>query len=284
MKKKPVGNRIGALVLASGQVDPTSIGEVELRQAQWGGRFTQLLLDMELIAEDTLVDLIAEGMRVPRVDLEGITPDPLTLSRIDAEHAVAHGLFPVALRDGARTLLLAMADPSDLAAADHVARDAGVRVQVAVAGERALNRAQARIWPHLVSSGDAFAQVQRPLHDEAVVQDEEEQTGFKVVDARGHTVARGIDGLLALDAPPPPPPATGEFATSPEPSQASALLDDLLGGPSPVPEGFTTEQLERLEALRKNQEKSSRILRAILELSAEKGLVQMPELVRRMRG
>ena len=281
--KKPVGNRIGALVLASGQVDPTSLGEAELRQAQWGGRFTQILVDMELISEDALVDLISEGMRVPRIDLEGITPEALTLSRVDAEYAVAHGLFPIALRDGARTLLLAMADPSDLAAADHVARGAGVRIQVAVAGERALARAQARLWPHLVSSPDAFGQVQHTRHDDAA-EAEEEQTGFKVVDAHGHTVARGIDGLMAMDAPPPPPAATGELDRGPERSQAAALLDDLLGGPSPVPEGFTTEQLERLEALRQNQEKSSRFLRAILELTAEKGLVQMPELARRMRG
>ncbi|HLT29745.1 MAG TPA: hypothetical protein VK013_06865 [Myxococcaceae bacterium] len=282
--KKPVGNRIGALVLSSGQVDPTSLGEAELRQAQWGGRFTQILLDMQLIEEDALVDLIAQGMRVPRVDLEGITPDALTLSRVDAEHAVANGLFPVALRDGARTLLLAMADPSDLAAADHVARGAGVRVQVAVAGERALARAQARLWPHLVGADDAFGRVQGALHDDAEEVDEEDQTGFKVVDAYGQTVARGIDGLLAMEPPPPPPAATGELERAPDRSHAAALLDDLLGGASPIPEGFTTEQLARLEALRQNQEKSSRILRAILELSAEKGLLQMPELARRMRG
>lgn len=281
--KKPVGNRIGALVLGSGQVDPTSLGEAELRQAQWGGRFTQILLDMELISEDALVDLIADGMRVPRIDLEGITPDALTLSRVDPEYAVSHGLFPVALRDGARTLLLAMADPSDLAAADHVARGAGVRIQVAVAGERALARAQARLWPHLASAPDAFSQVQGARHaDDAEA--EEEHTGFKVVDAYGHTVARGIDALMAMDAPPPPPQATGELDRTPERSQAAALLDDLLGGASPVPEGFTTEQLERLEALQQNQEKSSRILRAILELTAEKGLMQMPELAKRMRG
>lgn len=279
--KKPHGNRIGALVLASGKVDATGLGEAELRQAQWGGRFTRVLLDMQLISEDVLVDVISKGMRVPRVDLEGVTPDARTLARVDAEHAIAHGLFPVALRDGARTLLLAMADPSDLAAADHVARGAGVRVQVAVAGERALARAQARIWPQQMGAGDAFASVSSSLYE---APEDEEPTGFKVVDARGQTVVRGIDALMNLEAPAPPPAVSGELDLGPERSQAAALLDDLLGGEaSPVPEGFTSEQLERLEALRRNQEKSSRILRAILELSAEKGLIQMPELAQRMR-
>jgi len=284
--RKPVAaNRIAALVEASGRIRPEALEEALLRQEQWGGRLTRVLPEMGLIDEASLTALLAQGLKVPHVPLRGVRPDARTLSRVDADYALEHGLFPVELRDGARTLVLAMVDPTNLAVADAVARQGGVRVAIAIAGEQELAAAQARVWPGArgldVFSGVADGRVDVDEDPDA------EDTGFKVVDASGRTLARSVDALMELEPPPPPPPARGQLGSTPglDLSRASSLLDDLLGGPgTPAPEGLTTEQLRRLEALRANQEKSSRILRALLELSAEKGLVQMAELAQRMRG
>lgn len=275
------------VVEASGRVRPEALAEALLRQEQWGGRLTRVLPEMGLIDEASLTALLSQALRVPHVPLHGVTPDSRTLSRVEAGYALEHGLFPVELRDGARTLVLAMADPTDLAAADHVARHGGIRVSVAIAGERELAAAQARVWPGASRGADVFSSVSDARVD--VEEDPDgEDTGFKVVDATGRTVARSVDALMELEAPPPAQYARGGLGqgrNDQELSRASSLLDDLLGGPgTPAPEGFTAEQIRRLEALRANQEKSSRILRALLELSAEKGLVQMAELAQRMRG
>lgn len=287
MRKPAVKSRIASLIEASGKVRPDALAEALLRQEQWGGRITRVLVEMGLIDEASLTTLLAQGLRVPHVPLSQVTPDARTLSRVDPAFAIEHGLFPVELRDGARTLVLAMVDPTDLAAADHVGRLSGVRVFAAIAGERELAEAQARVWPQATGTADAFSGVSG-MRGDVELDPDEDDTGFKVVDATGRTVARGVDALLDLEAPPAPPVASGELGSLPpteELSRASALLDDLLGGGgTPIPEGFTKEQLERLEALRANQQKSSRILRAVLELTAEKGLLQMPELAQRMRG
>ncbi|NRD68421.1 general secretion pathway protein GspE, partial [Corallococcus exiguus] len=65
-------------------------------------------------------------------------------------------------------------------------------------------------------------------------------------------------------------------------SSASDILDEILAGGSPTSE-WTEEDLARLQTVQQNQEKSSKILRALLELVFEKGAVQQRELAARMR-
>jgi hypothetical protein len=64
---------------------------------------------------------------------------------------------------------------------------------------------------------------------------------------------------------------------------AGDLLDEILAGGSPALSGLTQEELQRLEAVRVNQEKSSKILRALLELLLEKGALAQKELAARIR-
>ncbi|NOK39709.1 general secretion pathway protein GspE, partial [Corallococcus exercitus] len=76
-------------------------------------------------------------------------------------------------------------------------------------------------------------------------------------------------------------PASASAAASAN-SSASDILDEILAGGSPTSE-WTEEDLARLQTVQQNQEKSSKILRALLELVFEKGAVQQRELAARMR-
>lgn len=283
----PVRNRVADLLERSGLLDARGLQAALIRQEQWGVRLSRAVLDLGLAGEDAVTEVLERGLRVPRVRLREHPADPLALGKVDPAYALQRALLPVALRDHGRTLVLAMADPTDLEAVDHVAARAGVRVQVAVAGELELESAQRRAWPHETRSGpDAFARVAGEADS---VEDPEETTGFKVVDASGRTVVRHIDDLMQLEAPPPPPQAEGELLRGGltgelRPQAAGELLEELLGGATRSPGAFTAEQLERLSSLQQNQEKSSRILRALLELAVEKGYFSTAELARRMRG
>lgn len=284
----PVRNRIADLLERSGLLDARSLQSARLRQEQWGVRLSRAVLDLGLAGEEALTDVLERGLRVPRVRPQEHAPEARALAKVDPAYALQRALLPVALKDNGRTLVLAMADPTDLEAVDHVAARAGVRVQVAIAGELELESAQRRAWPHETRSGsDAFS---RAAHGAASVEDPEEITGFKVVDSSGRTVVRHIDDLMQLDAPPPPPEARGELQRGGpagelrEPAAADLLEDLLGGGAAPTTGEFTAEQLERLASLQQNQEKSSRILRALLELAVEKGYFTTPELAQRMRG
>ncbi|RKH11854.1 general secretion pathway protein GspE, partial [Corallococcus sp. CA041A] len=81
----------------------------------------------------------------------------------------------------------------------------------------------------------------------------------------------------------PAPAARAAPAPAANPgSSASDILDEILAGGSPTSE-WTEEDLARLQTVQQNQEKSSKILRALLELVFEKGAVQQRELAARMR-
>ncbi|MFP2903158.1 hypothetical protein ACLEQD_43850, partial [Corallococcus sp. 4LFB] len=80
----------------------------------------------------------------------------------------------------------------------------------------------------------------------------------------------------------PAPRAAPAPAAASANSSASDILDEILAGGSPTSE-WTDEDLARLQTVQQNQEKSSKILRALLELVFEKGAVQQRELAARMR-
>ena len=66
---------------------------------------------------------------------------PGALAKVDVSLAEQKGIFPVGLRDNGKTLVLAMADPSDLSTIDQVAAKSRARVVVMVAGEREIEHA-----------------------------------------------------------------------------------------------------------------------------------------------
>ncbi|RKG92891.1 general secretion pathway protein GspE, partial [Corallococcus carmarthensis] len=80
----------------------------------------------------------------------------------------------------------------------------------------------------------------------------------------------------------PAPRAAPAPAAASANSSAADILDEILAGGSPTSE-WTEEDLARLQTVQQNQEKSSKILRALLELVFEKGQVQQRELAARMR-
>jgi hypothetical protein len=123
---------------------------------------------------------------------------------------------------------------------------------------------------------------------------EEEEDEFKIVDMSGKTVMKRISDIVdpnaAPAAPPPAPPPPPVAAAPPPPpppalsSSASDLLDEILaGGGGSAPAGFSEEEMQRLLSVQANQEKSSKILRALLELLFEKGAMQQKELASRMK-
>ena len=101
-----------------------------------------------------------------------------------------------------------------------------------------------------------------------------EEEEFKVVDMSGNTVVKRMAQVA--------PSIAAQNAAESGGSSAGDLLDEILSGGS-APEGLSAEELQRLETVKINQEKSSKILRALLELLLEKGELSQKELAARIR-
>ena len=113
----------------------------------------------------------------------------------------------------------------------------------------------------------------QPSKQEALSTGEEEE--FKVVDMSGNTVVKRMAQVA--------PSIAAQNAAESGGSSAGDLLDEILSGGSSAPEGLSAEELQRLETVKVNQEKSSKILRALLELLLEKGELSQKELAARIR-
>ncbi|HYO72905.1 MAG TPA: hypothetical protein VEU33_43275, partial [Archangium sp.] len=273
-------NRIGEILVKARVIDEMQLRSALAQHDQWGGRLSRIITDMGIAKEDTLTEAIAQGLGMQRVQL-GTAKDPGALAKRDVTLAEQKGVFPVALRDNGKTLVLAMADPTDLQTIDQVAARSRTRVVPVVAGDREIQNAILRHYRNQ-EPGVTHSSHTAPSRSSGSSSGDEEE--FKVVDMSGKTVVKAIADIApnmarenARQAAAPAPARSGGGGS------ASDLLDEILSG-SPAPaEVFSPEEMQRLQAVQANQEKSSKILRALLELLLEKGMVQQRELAARMR-
>ncbi|GEL69120.1 general secretion pathway protein GspE [Myxococcus virescens] len=278
----PSRNRIGDILVKARVIDDLQLRSALATHDQWGGRLSRIIADLGLATDDVITEAICQGLGMQRIQLGNVTRDAGALSRVDVSLAEQKAVFPVSLKDNGKTLVLAMADPTDLGTLDQVAAKSRARVVVMVAGEREIEHAILRHYrgqEPVVST--RFGGNKRPSSSDAP-EDEDE---FKVVDMSGNTVVKRIADITppAPAAAPPPAPRAPERATAPGAGASAAdILDEILAGGTPANE-WTDEDLKRLQTVQQNQEKSSKILRALLELLLEKNQLQQRELAARMR-
>lgn len=274
-------NRIGEILVKARVIDEMQLRSALAQHDQWGGRLSRIISDMGLAKEDTLTEAIAQGLGMQRVQL-GTAKDMGAMARLEVGLAEQKGIFPVSLRDNGKTLVLAMADPTDLQTIDQVAARSRTRVIPVVAGDREIQNAILRHYrnqdPAVTHSAHSS-----PGRSSASSGDEDE---FKIVDMSGKTVMKAITDIAPNMA---REDAARQAAAAPAPSwsggaaSAADLLDEILSAAPAPAEVLSPEEMQRLQAVQANQEKSSKILRALLELLLEKGMLQQRELAARMR-
>ncbi|NMO23440.1 general secretion pathway protein GspE [Pyxidicoccus fallax] len=280
----PSRNRIGEILVKARVIDDLQLRSALATQDQWGGRLSRIVADMGLATDEVIAEAICQGMGMQRVQLGNITRDAGALARVDVSLAEQKGIFPVGLRDNGKTLVLAMADPSDLATIDQVAARSRARVVVMVASEREIQHAILRHYRNQEPVSSTRYAGPRPQSTSTESLDQGDDDDFKVVDMSGKTVVKRIADIVPPESPAAPAVRAAEKPAPPVPGGSSAadILDEILAGGTPTSE-WTEEDLQRLQTVQQNQEKSSKILRALLELLLEKGQLQQRELAARMR-
>src|SRR4051812_37963226 len=106
----PPRNRIGELLVKARIIDELQLRSALARHDQWGGRLSRVITDMGIANEETVIKAIAQATGMPRLHLGNITRDPGALAKVDVTLAEQKGVFPVALKDSGKTLVLAMSD------------------------------------------------------------------------------------------------------------------------------------------------------------------------------
>jgi type IV pilus assembly protein PilB len=130
--------KLGDLLVKAGVISEDQLRSALAEQKKWGGKLGRLLVDMRILSEDLLVKALSKQLGLPRVDFEGLVVQETALQKLDAEYAQARQVLPIAFDVGKNLLVVAMAEPDNLAGVDELAFRTGARIKVAIAGERAL--------------------------------------------------------------------------------------------------------------------------------------------------
>ena len=238
--------RIGDLLVKAGVITELQLKAALAEQHQWGGKLGDILVRMEFLTEEVLVRALSKQTGIARADLTG-NPDAGALAVVPADTAEEFGLVPIALKDQGRTLLVAMSDPLNISATDHlVSLTGGRKVETRLAGASAIRHAISR-W----------------YRGEEMLRDDGEQPSMKIVNNAGNTVERAVVGIGARSV---KAPAAAAAKLPPEPPPRSR--------PSAV---------EVLRGVEDTQRRSVAALKAMVELLIEKGVFSRDEYLARVK-
>jgi len=152
--------KLGEMLVASRLITPGQLQEALRHQRITGGRMGSNLVAMGFISEELLMDFLAQQTGVPRMDVKYLNIPHALLERIPRRLAEQLVILPVAFKEP-KSLVLAMADPSDLNAVDSARFASGMTIEPVVASHSALKQAIADHYHRLET-----ATLQVPVADD----------------------------------------------------------------------------------------------------------------------
>jgi Type II secretion system (T2SS), protein E, N-terminal domain len=163
--------KIGDLLVRAGVITELQLKAALAEQQQWGGKLGDILVRMEFLTEEVLVRALSKQTGIARADLSG-EGNKAALAVVPADTAEEFGLVPIGLKDQGRVLLVAMSDPLNISATDHlVSLTGGKKIETQLAGASAIRNAISR-W----------------YRGEELLREDGEQSGMKIVNNAGNTV------------------------------------------------------------------------------------------------
>ena len=137
------GRRIGELLKAAGLITEGQLVEALQEQQRAGGRLGELLIQRCLVTELQVTQILSNQLSVAWVSLPRVEFSEELLVLVPVEIAEQYTLIPVHFRVGEqkqKILYVAMDDPTDVAAMEHVSRITGMHVRPLIAPPSEIRR------------------------------------------------------------------------------------------------------------------------------------------------
>ncbi|MCS6798443.1 MAG: type IV-A pilus assembly ATPase PilB [Myxococcota bacterium] len=133
-----MSNRLGELLVREKLISLQQLRQAQEEQRRTGQSLSYALAKMGILSDREITDFLSQQYRVQAIDLSEYEIDPEVLKLVPQEVCQRHKVVPVS-RTGA-TLILAMADPSNLHAIDDIKFLTGYNIEPVVASEAAIQR------------------------------------------------------------------------------------------------------------------------------------------------
>lgn len=130
------------MLIDAGLIDSIQLQSALGHQKQWGVKLGTSLIEMGFIKEDTLTDFLGNQMKAPGINLSEVEIPEEVFTYIPKDVAEKYTVVPVELKEGPgkKTLVVAIADPTNLGAIDDLQFSTGCKIEPRVAPESAIQK------------------------------------------------------------------------------------------------------------------------------------------------
>jgi type II secretory ATPase GspE/PulE/Tfp pilus assembly ATPase PilB-like protein len=230
VKKK----KLGEMLIQSGLITETQLLQGLERQKTWGGRLGSNLVMIGALKEGELLNFLSAQTGVKQINLAEIEISSAVLKKVPQKVVEQFNLVPVYMQDKS-TLVVALADPTDLNAIDQVAFITGHNIVPMITSYSAIL--------HTINKYYLSAQIDQPVRQEiklgeepavkeGFVADRMENHGGRAALADPDLILFGDQSeevLMDLEPPPAiqplPPISQPEISEEPELNQDLLRLD-----------------------------------------------------------
>jgi type IV pilus assembly protein PilB len=143
---------LGALLLRDGALSVEQLEQALVENRSSGKRLGEFLVDSGLVTATQVSRVLAEQHELPFVDLNHEPVDLGAAGLLPESLARRYGAIPIRFLDDG-TILVAVADPTDVVASDDLRIALGAPVRVSVASPAAIEKAIARIYGGELDAG-----------------------------------------------------------------------------------------------------------------------------------
>ncbi len=136
--------RLGELLVREKLLSPIQLQKALEEQRKSGERLGTTLTRLGLIEENDLTSFLSKQFGVPSINISDFDIDPEIIKLVPEATAKKYKLLPV--NRAGSTLIVAMADPSNIMAIDDIKFVTGYNIEVVVATEQAIEEAIGRYY------------------------------------------------------------------------------------------------------------------------------------------
>jgi len=192
-------DRIGELLVKENLITPLQLKNAVTAQRSSGGRLGHELTKLGYIEENELIAFLSKQYSVPSINLSEFEIDQEVLKVLPKEVVTRHQVIPV--NKTGSTLIVAMADPSNIYAVDDIKFITGMKIDVVVASEQAIAESIEKYYTSTVSFDEVM--IDFVEEDEEFEFEDESEEDINVLDLQksaGDAPVVKLVNLILLDA------------------------------------------------------------------------------------
>ena len=137
--------RLGTILVSNGLITEDQLTEALQTKHETGERLGQVIIRLGMVDEEALARSLAAQHGLEFLNLGAQPPNPTAVRLLPERYAAQHKAFPVRFLQGG-SILVAVADPTDVVALDVIKLATGSTVQLAVATATDIDACIARVY------------------------------------------------------------------------------------------------------------------------------------------